>query len=234
MKLRGIHIRGKSSLRDISLDFMTEDGEMLPQSILRGNLGTGKTLILQLVAAAWSRSVLSHPNLEMALDADMVRVDFQVGAEIASVHIRNGRIEPSDVLARAADVEVGEGGQRVHHGIVYYSVARGGYVEFTNLERSVPDGIQRCLPVIYDLQMRDIRDSVVLIDDWDMGLDDSARKSFYNHISRHAHNSGNQLILSSAAKAPGFFPSRGIHELEGGLDIISECLKLLAEVGGGT
>jgi len=232
MKLRGIHIRGKNASSDISLDFMDDEGKLVEQCLLRGNLLSGKTLLCHLISSAWSSSILSSPNLELDVDAEMVRIDFSVGHEISSVHIRNGHIEPSSLLAKHSDVSIGDS-PSVHGGVLYYSSLRENYMEYANAAYMGSGGVNRCLPVIYDLQMKEIKDSVIIIDDWDLGLDAVTAKSFYTFVSSHAHSGGNQLILTSSSAKPGYIADRSCFELSGGSDIITECLKVMGSVAVG-
>ena len=232
MKLRGIHIRAKNASSDISLDLMDNEGKLVEQCLLRGNLLSGKSLICHLVSSSWSSSILSHSNLDLGLDIEMVRVDFVVGSEIVSVHIRNGLIEPSSLLAKAGDVCIGDRAH-VHGGVLYYSSLRENYMEYVNAEYHGSGAINRCLPIIYDLQMKDIKDSIILIDDWDLGLDAASAKLFYTFISSHSHSGGNQLILTSSSAKPGYIADRSCFELSGGSDIISECLKVMGSVAVG-
>jgi len=233
MQIRGIHIRGKNALKDISLEFMDDESRILKQCLIQGSNGSGKTFIFESIARGWSSSILERSSNECGLLAEMVRVDYEVPGEIASVHIRSGRLERSSILAKHADVAVVESGGHVRHGITFYDLKRLRLVEQTlDGGSSLPTGVQSVLPILHDLHVRDVSDSVVMIDDWDCGLDSSSRAEFYKYLVRHTHSKNNQLLLSSCAEPPGYIPARNIKRLKDGCSVISDALALIGKVHG--
>lgn len=232
MQIRGIHIRGKNALKDVSLEFMDNESRILQQCLIQGSNASGKTFIFEAIARGWSSSVLERGSTDSGLMAEMIRVDYEVPGEIVSVHIRSGRLERSSTLAKHSEVSVTESGGRVRHGIVFYDLKRLRLVEQSvDGGSSLSSGVQSVLPILHDLHVRDISDSVVMIDSWDFGLDSSNAAEFYKHLVRHTHSKNNQLLLSSVVSRD-YIPARNIIKLDGGCSVISEALALLGKVRG--
>lgn len=228
MRLRGYHIRGSSAVSDMNLEFRDSESNPLGVVLLLGKNGSGKSYILGSIARAWSNSVLTGGSSELLYVADMLRIDYEVGNEICGVHVRRGHLERSSTLAKVA--EIGDG-SRVRNGVVYYSgdrsvltrnTVRGG----TQLSESV----SLVFPVVYDLHMRDVRDSIILVDDWDRGLDEEGRRGFYNHMVRHVLGKGNQLILSSSNFSAEFISEESLFKMCGRTDATQRAMALISQV----
>ncbi len=230
MRLRGYHIRGSKDIEDTNLEFKDSDGNILNIVMLFGKNGSGKSYIMSSIARGWSSSVLSGGSTELPYVADMLRIDYEVGREICGVHIRRGRLDKSATLAKAADVSVGDK-PHVKNGIVYYSAERTGVTRSTVRRGSqLSESVCSVFPVVYDLHMRDVRDSVILVDDWDRGLDDESRKSFYTHLTRHALGKGNQLVLASSTFPAEWIPSESVVKLRSRTDPTQRSMSLLSQV----
>lgn len=234
MRLRGYYLRGSTNeLSDMHLEFKDEESSPLNIAVIYGKNGSGKSYILSSIARAWSSSVLTGGSTDLPYIADLLRIDYEHGNEICSVHVRRGHMEKSSTLAKASDLSVGDN-PYIKNGIVYYSgdrcsvsrsTVRGGVM----LEESVAS----VFPIIYDLHMRDIQNSVILVDDWDRGLDTESSKNMYSHLCRHALSKGNQLILSSSSIPAEYIPIRSVLTLNGRTDPIQRSMGLLSEAQEG-
>lgn len=229
MRLRGFHMRDADcKLQDINLEFKEDNGSILNNVCVFGKNGSGKTYMMGCIARAWSACVLSKASTELPYVAKMLRIDFEVKNEIVSLHIRNGIVEKSSTLVKNAEVFVGDEA-KVRHGIVYYASNRGAVTRSTVREgMGIAESVALTFPVIYDLHMRDVTDSVVMVDDWDMGLDVESARNFYSHLVKHTLSKGNQLILSSVN-----FPAKyvsGVRELSGRQDPVQGSSALLGKI----
>lgn len=230
MRLRGYHVRGSSAIEDVNLEFRDSSSNPLNIVLLLGKNGSGKTYILGSIARTWSNSVLTSGTQEIPYIADMMRIDYEMGNEICSVHVRRGRLEKSSTLAKYADVNVGDN-PHVKNGIVYYSSDRGTMSRSTVRNGTqLNESVSLVFPILYDLHMRDIRDSVILIDDWDKGLDEDGRKGFYSHMVRHILSKGNQLVLSSSNFSVEFISDENVLTLSGRTDATQKSIALLNKV----
>lgn len=231
MRLRGFHLRdAEANIQDINLEFKEDDGSILNNVCVFGRNGSGKTYMLGCIARAWSACVLSKASAELPYVAKMLRIDFEVNNEIVSLHMRNGIVEKSSTLVKNAEVFVGDEA-KVRHGIVYYASGRGSVSRSTvRSGTQLSDSVSVTFPVVYDLHMRDVTDSIVMIDDWDLGLDAESSRNFYSHLVKHTLSKGNQLVLSSS-----IFPAKyvsGVREISGRQDPVQESSVLLGKVRG--
>jgi hypothetical protein len=230
MKLRGLHIRGSKDIEDQSLEFKDSEGSTLNMIHVFGRNGSGKSYIAGAIARGWSGSVLGNSPTELPYVADMIRMDFEVGTEIVALHIRRGNLEKSSTLSKAAEVSVGDK-PFVKNGIIYYSSNRGVVTRSTVRSGSLlSDSVSNCFPPLYDFTMREIRDSVVIIDDWDMGLDVESSSSFYGKLVRNALSKGNQLVLFSSIFPAEFIEERSRRELAGRVDPVQKSQSYLSQV----
>jgi len=230
MKLRGYHIRGCDVISDMNLEFRDASAGILDVVMLFGGNGSGKSFILGSIARAWSSSILTGGSVELPYVSDLLRIDYELSNEIIGVHIRRGRLDKSSALAKGAEVIVGDK-PRVKNGIVYYSSNRG-IISRSTIRGGfgLCDSICNIFPIIYDLHMRDVRDSIIMVDDWDMGLDEDARKGFYNHLVRHSSGRNNQVILSSSSIPSSWVPFQSIVKLSGRMDPIQSSMGFLGKV----
>lgn len=230
MRLRGFRIRGSKDIKDHDLEFKDSDGSPLNVIHVFGKNGSGKSYIAGAIARAWSNSVLSGGNAELPYVADMIRMDFEVGSEIIALHIRRGALEKSSTLAKVADISVGDK-PFVKNGIVYYSAGRGGVTRSTVRSGSLlSDSVANVFPPLYDFTMREIRDSVIIVDDWDMGLDAESAEGFYGKLVRNALSKNNQLILLSSTFPAEYIAERNRVALNGRTDPIQRSQSHLSDV----
>jgi len=230
MRLRGFRVRGSKDIQDHDLEFKDSDGSPLNIVHLFGKNGSGKSYIAGAIARAWSNSVLSGGSAELPYLADMIRIDFEVGTEIVALHIRRGSLEKSSTLAKVADVSVGDK-PHVRNGIVYYSAGRGVVTRSTVRSGGMlSDSVANVFPPLYDFTMREIRDSVIIVDDWNLGLDTESAEGFYGKLTRNALSKNNQLILFSSNLPAKYIQERACLKLSGRTDPIQRSQSHLSAV----
>jgi len=178
-------------LSDIHLEFKDSGGRVAACSALDGGCGAGKTLLIDLIAMSWAGSVRKR-GMPWTLHAEMARVDFEFGGEVAAVHIRGDRVDGHPLLAAKFDKE------RDREMVLKYDSSRiSGMRDWTNTESSnTESGIAATYPILADLHFRDVRDSVILIDDFDLALSQDDTFSFFRYLQRHYIGRNNQLILT--------------------------------------
>lgn len=232
MKIRAVHMRGQETgIRDINLEFRDEKRRIFPSILLVGENGSGKTFLFSALARAWQCCMREQSRTDTPYIADMLRFDFEVESKIAGLYIRKGVVERSSTLASFAEISSGDN-PGIKNGIVYYSSDRSA-ISRSSLQSGsdLPESTCSVFPVIYDLHQRNISQSVILIDDWDRGLDPKSAKQFYLHLSRHALSKDNQLVLSSCSyPMDDYFPVEGIFKLEGRADPVGSSMGLFSRL----
>jgi len=189
MRLRGIHLRGHNTLSDISLDFRGDSGVCSPLVCLYGGNGSGKSLLSDLLSLGWA-SCIRGCDLPFVLDSDFCRLDFEEGSDILSIHIRGDKVDSSNKLVSLFDVTLNR------HMVLKYDSQRiqclplwtGG-----GMNRSL--GEKALWPILSDLHQKDIKNSIIVIDDFDLGLDRTSQMDVFRYLRRHHRSKGNQVIL---------------------------------------
>jgi hypothetical protein len=170
-----------------------------------------------MIAMGWAGSVMDK-RLPVALNADFCRLDFEHDNEILSIHIRGDRADASTKLAALFDSALNR------HLILKYDHQRAGNLPLWTREKGgQPFGVNVVWPILSDLHKKDVRNSVVLVDDFDMGLDRTSQLALFKHLRRHYGSKNNQLILmmkEKIGKADGVWL-----ELEGGINVIEESMQ---------
>lgn len=229
MKVRGIYVKGfENGMSDISLEMRDSDRSLLNVVLLNGLNGSGKTFLLSAIADSWGYSVLSGTKGELPYSCKLLRIDFDMGNEICSLHIRNGNLEKSTTMARVSEISLGEK-PFIRNGVVFYSVDRVQSVRNTiENGQGLSDSVCHVYAILYDLYKREIRDSILLIDDWDRGLDVEAAKAFYLQVTKHALSRNNQVILSSSRVPGNYISERSVVKLEGRVNPVDRAISLIS------
>jgi len=194
MKLRGFHLRGHSVLGDMSLDFRSVGGVVSSLVGLVGGNGSGKSLVSDMISYGWGGSVLNK-RLPVALNADFCRLDFEDSGEILSIHIRGDQVDASTKLAVLFDNSLNR-----NMVLKYDSQRVSNLPLWTKMAGNQSLGVRAIWPIISDLHEKNVSDSIIVIDDFDIGLDRVSQYGLFKHLRNHYRSKRNQLILLSHEK----------------------------------
>lgn len=186
MKLRAVHLRDHPALGNLSLEFRTE-GRVDDACWLVGGSGSGKSLVALIAAMGWGAS-MRKGGLPLALNGARARVDFEIGGEVAICQAQDGLVTGSPLLHE-------KWGQLplMENSLLHYDYRR----VMGAGSRDQPLGVRSVSPILADLNRGGIRDSVVVIDDFDLGLDAGDQRAFWAHLWKHHRSQGNQLIVTA-------------------------------------
>jgi len=189
MRLRGIHLRGHETLPDISLDMRDDSGACSSLVGIHGGCGAGKSLLADLLSLGWASSVQGR-RLPFALNGDFCRLDFEESGEILSIHIRGDQVDFSTKLSNLFDATLNR------HMVLKYDSQRIQRLPlWTRDSGSQPLGVKALWPIVSDLHQREIKNSIIVVDDFDLGLDRIAQAEVFRYLRRHHRSKGNQVIL---------------------------------------
>jgi hypothetical protein len=223
MKIRGIYIKGiECGLDDISLDFRRESGGVHQCSLIHGLNGSGKSYLLDSVSQCWGACVLEKRHSDMPFISDMFRVDFDIGTRIVSLHMRRGNLDKSRTLSEVCEQNFKTNSFR--NCVIYYDRNRSGLAYTYGGIKNPSTSTTSVYATLYDMHHRDVRDSVILIDDWDMGLDKESAYSYYREITKNAGSKGNQVILTSSREPDNHIDKDTVIRLTGRQDPIKKAL----------
>lgn len=185
MKLRSVHVKGHPMLGDITVDVRGEDGVVPRVFGIWGATGTGKTLISKMIRSAWMSSVSDRIDYELYSGLSGY-VTFEAGEEVMVVRVEGGVVQGNEGLRGYTKLEKRE------HCVVHYGKDR----VWSSGKRTL--GEAGLYWIFRDaLWSGAVRDSVVLIDDFDLGLDSISREKAYEAVFQLHAPLGNQLILLS-------------------------------------
>lgn len=195
MKLRAVHVREHPRLGDLSVEFRSTDGKVDEACWLVGGCGSGKTMLTDMVAWAWGCALKNHGFSHLIKEC-RVRVDFEVGGEIAVCDSGEyGRFGASPLLGGKIDLKgmknlvLKYGRERLNQGAIR---SDDGCT-----------GVEAVYPLLDDISKGVVTDSVILVDDFDLGLDITDQKLFWSYLWKHHRSMGNQLI-ATGRRSMGF------------------------------
>lgn len=214
LKVRSVRCKGAPGLGNQDLKFKSAD-----IVLVYGENGCGKSLLCKAVCDAFAASV-SRVG-ESSLPGEWV-IEFDVGNEIGSVSIKKGQVDRLQMLKRAAQMD-----QKAENCVLAYGASRiSGSGEMAMGLRSVH-------AVLHDLHLKELRNNVVIIDDFDSFLSFANKVLWFDHLRRNLGSKGCQLILTVRdekfvewAEELGL-GSLVIVRLAGGDNVISEGLRAI-------
>jgi hypothetical protein len=199
-----------------SVDFRNSSGIVLPVCGILGKCGSGKTMLKE----AALRSFRSASSVVSYYDWKTVNsvVEFDLGSAVASVVIKKG--ETSQKLVYPS---FSMGKDKIRGMILFYdsfsrSLASG------KMNKGFGEG---CIEVILsDLVYGDVRDSVIWVDDIDLGLDIRNSCLLLQYLTKRSLEKNNQLIVSSSREEVLLGIGEGLRVLgNNDVDLVSTVLR---------
>lgn len=185
--------------RVIDLNFCSERGAIRDIIGIVGDNGSGKTTLLESISHIWQCSLENRLKRVFLFDKAIgASIDFEVGGAITTGVFQGSEIK-QNVITR---VSYSSGG--IQNGILYYgtfsrsmeSVYRHGDSEGRfGSGKGYSFNIVSLL--LRDFYSGDIRDSVILIDDFDLGLSFSSARKLLQLLIRKSLEKNNQLIVTT-------------------------------------
>lgn len=184
MRLRKIEIDWGDGR--VEFDLRGEGGHVRPVIGLLGPTGSGRTMLMRSVIRLFTNSVNVGIGFDDWAGVD-ASVEFDLGNVIGTGVIRNGVIVQRLVYS---DVKMGE--FKLYGGILSYGAERGAFpVSGASLTFA-----ERCMRgVLHDLYKGEIKNSVIWVDDFALGLDDSLAREFLQTLIKKSLEKDNQLIV---------------------------------------
>lgn len=182
--------------------------------IIKGGNGAGKSLVCRVICEAFKPAVTK--NIQSSLEGDWT-VEFEVGAEIGAVSIRNGKIDSLGLLKKYISLE-----EKVNNCVVVYGSSRSMGPE------SFCGGIRSSYAILHDLHMRQVSNSVIIIDDFDLGLTLPNQEKLFKHLRKNYAAKNCQLIITVKEWTLDLLESQVI-DLSNQIDVISDTIKLLGK-----
>jgi hypothetical protein len=189
MKIRSVYLKGHKDLGDVNIEIRGEDGSTPRSFLVVGGNKSGKSLVNSMIRECWACSIEDRRG--RGIEGVSGYVSYEYDGEIFVVRVSNGKVEGNKGLRRISNIEKRTGcvldyGKRL--------LWKGG----SGTDWGTDWGIRTMLQ---DLMRKDAaRESVALIDDFDIGLDSISREKLYQLLFQYNSNLNNQLILFSREK----------------------------------
>jgi len=215
MRIRCVYLRGHPLLGDVTVDMRDETGKAYGAVTLIGGCGVGKTLMSDIAGICWGSSVAGK-DLPYSLQGCRGRVEFEVGSEIAIVELEGSRATGSPLLRSTSSIE-GRRGVLLKYGLERLGSLGQG------IGSSQPLGVRSVHSICSDISSGGFSDSVIWVDDLDLGLSVNDQKAFWSYLWKHHRSGGNQLI-ASLRQDIGLSGHKVL--LSGGFNPVEQALKL--------
>lgn len=206
-----------------TVDLRGESGSPLPIVGIVGGNGSGKSM-LQKMALRLFRNAM-YPDTSFA---DWAAVsgygELEYGGAIATGVVKQGKVVQSLVFPDTVLKE-----RQVLGGLLGYNSAlcMRSFISGVDLD-SGGLGVEMARSVLTDLYKGDIRNSVIWVDSFDAGLDDSCAREFLRVLVKKTLERDNQLIVSTARRELlSGIGDDAIRQLGAGTNVIDKILKTL-------
>lgn len=187
MRLRKIEIDWGKGV--VALDCRGEGGHIpLPVVGILGPTGSGRTMMMKLVNRLFRNSIREEASF-----ADWKGVNGSVEFDLGSV-IATGVVRDGTIVQRLTFPEMSMSEGKLMGGILSYGSERGAFPVF---DAPMTFG-ERCMRgVLHDLYKGEVKNSVIWVDDFALGLDDSLARDFLQTLIKKSLERDNQLIVVS-------------------------------------
>lgn len=211
MRIRKVNLEWEGS--SINLDFRGASGYVEDVVGIYGRNLSGKTLVQHLIITMWLTGLGIVKSSEGSWILDKLKsdgfVEFDNDGEITVGIMKSGKIVQKPVvrmLQRATEVD-------------------GGILSYFSDRRIDDWGGRAIVPIITDMSGGGVRNSVIIIDDFDLGLDCFSAREFLGWLLRKSLERNNQLIVMS--RSDGLYGSIGeerVRRLGGGGDLVADVI----------
>ena len=207
------------------LDCRNEGGRVLPIVGINGPNASGKTMLLKAVYRSISASVASAGRDMVFFDWDNVKatVELDLGSTIATCIIEAGKVKQ-----RLVGVDIKVDYPNMTDGAMLYEYGMRAYIAHINVTKlSFAESVMK--PILSDLYKGKVRNSVIWVDDFSRGLDDSVAREFLQVLTKKSMEGDNQLIVSTERESllVGMGPENLRSLRNSGTNLVSTVLKNL-------
>ena len=168
------------------VDFRKDGAYPSPLIGILGNTGSGKTLLMKSTLFLFRR--MATNNVPVLWDKLSSTVEFDLGSTISTGVIKKGVITQN-----IADPDSRTSKLRYENGLLIYDDRRyiSGFMAGSEFSVASIEG------VIKDLYKGEIRNSVIWVDNYDLGLDNKNSRDFLQLLMKKSLERDNQLVVSS-------------------------------------
>jgi len=226
MKIRSIRCYHKIFSPPINIDFSSDDEGLSGMFCIHGNPNSGKSLILHTLASRWSHHALSNEDVHESpaiidIEFDLDRLGILSISRTQSPSVNRKKIREHSKITESA----------VYGSILYYPIDRC----FLSEESLFKNGstASNIFTIYSDIRNRKIQNSVIIIDDMDLKMNQNDFASLYRFLSDFSKNNNNQIIatISNIENSSLFEHNRRI-EINTDSNIINDIIENRVKIHG--
>jgi predicted ATPase len=181
MRLRKASVRG--SFGSATVHFRGTEGQVQDVTAIIGGNNSGKTSLCRAIASLCCAKV--GDRLRPGWDIQEAIVEFELGSELGVGVIQDG------VVVQAPPMKFEHGLDNLRNGLLYYDSM--GRSEQACGGKSFGNGLISV--ILRDLYAGEVSQCVIIVDDMELGLDDSSAREFLAILIRKSLERDNQLIV---------------------------------------
>jgi hypothetical protein len=206
-----------------TVDLRGESGSPLPIVGIVGGNGSGKSLLQEMALRLFRNSMNPDTSFgDWAIVSGYGELEY--GSAIATGVVKQGKVVQGlvfpDTVLRERQVLGGLLGY--NSTLCMRSFISGGVLGLGGL------GAEMVRAVLTDLYKGEIRNSVIWVDSFDVGLDDSCAREFLKVLVKKSLERDNQLIVSTARRELlSGIGEDAVRQLSCGTNIVEKLLKTL-------
>lgn len=158
-------------------------------NLIYGENGSGKSLVCSAILDSFLPAVSNKK--ESSIPGKSWQIDYSIKNEICTVCINNGKIDQSRTLKKYASINIDS--SESNNIILGYGRSR------LNGDIKLPSSVRTFYGILSDLHKKKTKDSVVVIDDFDLGISEKNSKDLLSHIYKNYSSRNCQIIVSSSS-----------------------------------
>jgi ABC-type dipeptide/oligopeptide/nickel transport system ATPase component len=205
----------------VRVDFRSDEGYIMPMAAIVGGNGSGKSLLQMMAMRLFSSTAQKREQIR-AFTEDVNGVcEFEVEGRIYSGVVRDGIIvqKPGEQQMQLRD-------DLLLNGCLFYDAS----MTLRNLRVGESYAKQMMQMLLEDFYKQKIKDCVVFVDNFDLGLDSNNHRVFAQALIRKALERDNQLIVSCLSRERvNMFPQQSVIDIGDGGCYIERMNNLINE-----
>lgn len=228
LRLRKASLR--SSSFSASISFLTETGRVQDVTGIAGSNLTGKTTLLRFIRNAYTSAAVEGAIFPRYFDDMDGEVDWEINGVISTSVLRKGQFTQNSLIPKLVLSHRNHVPEKLEDIFLSYDTQTRIGLLLVNELHSIPPAVTLLSQIFADFHNHKVKNSVVFIDDFNLGLDKSNQVVFLSKIIRTVLKRDNQLIVTChESESLGGMDVANIRQLSGSYDVVGEAISKMEE-----
>jgi len=194
MKLRKANLRGLDF--DLSVDFTNGSGRIQDVTAIFGGNQSGKSVLARFISICYGESALGESVIPLWFDKYDGEVDFEVNGIVTTTVFRQGKFLQKANLPELVPVNR-QLPEKLFDALLFFNSYTRTSMLAMNENRGMPTSIGLTYQLFSDFYNHQIRNSVILVDDFDLGLDRKNAGKLLEKLISKGLEGDNQLVITT-------------------------------------